>query len=156
MKRRLTLSIALILSVVSLSLVSSDSTARAQQRQRFRFDSGLIIPGPHQKLRLTVDAGAGNDAITVRFRRVEYMQGVCRSDGVCQHSVSSQTTTNPITLTPGEAALYDVTDGTSNTLIGVRGVVLSNSRDVRVNVQLIDAATGQTVSLLSAAEVDTW
>ncbi|MEK6282696.1 MAG: hypothetical protein AABN95_20235 [Acidobacteriota bacterium] len=124
MKRRITLSLALV-SVLLLSLMNSYSTTNAQQRpQRFRFDTGLIIPGPHQILRITVATGSGDDKLTfVRFRRMEYMQATCDSAGVCKHVLSSQTMTDPIMLASGEAAVFDVTDGTSNTILRVRGMV---------------------------------
>src|SRR5688572_10468012 len=98
MRHRTTLSIALALSVVLLSVMSSDSAANTQPPpQRFRADTGLIIPGPHQILRLTIAAGSGDDQITfVRFRRMEYQQGTCDSAGVCKHALSSQTITDRI------------------------------------------------------------
>jgi hypothetical protein len=154
MKRKITLSLALTLSVVVLSLMSSDSSANAQQPpQRFRADTGLIIPGPHI-LRITVAAGSGNDKVTlVRFGRMEYMQGTCDSGGVCKHAVSSQTLTNRIMLAPGEAAIFDLTDGTSNTLLGVRGVVESNRPNVTVTFQII-SLTGEVTSHIIVANTE--
>lgn len=148
MKRRITFSLALV-SILLLSLMSSHSTTNAQQRpQRFRADSGLMIPGPHQILRITVAAGSGDDRITfVRFRRREYMQATCDSAGVCKHVLSSQTITDPIMLAPGEAALFDITDGTSNTILRVRGEVESNRPNVTVTAQII-SQTGEVTSHL--------
>jgi hypothetical protein len=153
MKHKITLSLALTLSVVLLSLMSSDSSANAQQPpQRFRFDTGLIIPGPHI-LRITVAAGSGNDKVTlVRFGRMEYMQGTCNS-GVCKHAVSSQTLTDRIMLAPGEAAIFDLTDGTSNTILGVRGVVESNRPNVTVAFQII-SLTGEVTSHIIVANTE--
>ena len=37
----------------------------------------------------------------------------------------------------------------------VRSVITSN-KPVRVNVQIVDSTTGNTVSLMSAGEIDTW
>lgn len=155
MKPRITLSLALGLSVALLSLMSSDSTANAQQPpQRYRADTGLIIPGPHIILRITIAAGSGNDKITfVRFGRMEYMLGTCDSAGVCKHALSSQTLTDRIMLAPGEAAIFDVTDGTSNTLLGVRGVVESNRPNVTVTAQII-SLTGEVTSHIIMANTE--
>ncbi len=155
MKRRMTLSIALVFSLVLLSLMSSDSTANAQaSRLRFKAVLGLIIPGPHQILRITVNAGAGNDTLTVvRFRRLEYMRDTCDSAGVCKYALSSQTRTNPITLARGEAAFHDITDGTSNTFLGVSGVVESNRQDVTVTAQII-SSTGEVTSHIIMANTE--
>ena len=153
MKQKITLSVALVLSVVLLSLMNSDSSANAQQPpQRFRFDTGLIIPGPHI-LRITVAAGSGNDKVTlVRFGRMEYTQGTCDS-GVCKHAASSQTLTDRIMLAPGEGATFDLTDGTSNTILGVRGVVESNRPNVTVAFQII-SLTGEVTSHIIVANTE--
>src|SRR5688500_3429141 len=154
MKRRIILLLALV-SVLLLSLMSSHSTPNARQRpQRFRADLGLIIPGPHQILRITVAAGSGDDRITsVRFRRMEYMPATCDSAGVCKHVLSSQTITDPIMLAPGEAALFDITDGTSNTILRVRGVVESNRPNVTVTAQII-SPTGEVTSHIIMANTE--
>jgi hypothetical protein len=82
--------------------------------------------------------GTSNTILTVRFRRTEYMQDACNPDGVCKLTVSSQTTSTPITLMPGEAASIDFPSNPG----GVRGVVMGNFigtdfRNVRVTVMLI-------------------
>ena len=143
MKRRITLSIALVLSIVLVSLMSSDSTAKAQNQISIVADTGLITLGPNQILRLTIKAPRDPaSGITTGFRRIEYSQGVC-SGGICKHTISSQTTSPPITLESGEAASFDI----PNTAFGVRALVESNRRDARVTVQIIDTATGQVTSV---------
>ncbi len=135
MKRR-TLSLLVTLSLLLLH-VSLPSTVHGAPTQRFSVETGIIIPGPHQRLRMVVD-GTSNTIFTVRFRRVEYMQDPCNPDGVCKLSVSSQTTSTPITLMPGEAASIDFPSNPG----GVRGVVMGNFigtdfRNVRVTAMLI-------------------
>ena len=135
-KRRKILSLVVTLSVM-LSLVSLPSMAEAAPPQRFKVDTGIIIPGPHQRVRMVVD-GTSNTILTVRFRRTEYMQDACNPDGVCKLTVSSQTTSTPITLMPGEAASIDFPSNPG----GVHGVVMGNFigtdfRNVRVTVMLI-------------------
>ena len=152
MKRRITLSIALTLSVVLLSLMSSDQAAKAQQGRRVVGDTGIITIGPNQVLRLTADFDLDGDvdgADFLVFKRIEYSQGACGGSGVCKLAVASQTTSNPIALTPGEAALYDIPEGTSNT-VGVRGVVLSNRRKVRVTGIVFDTSTWRVVTFVNA------
>jgi hypothetical protein len=146
MRRQITLSIALVVSVVLLSLMSSGATARAQNQLRPVADTGILTLGPNQVLRVTVAAGDldGDTAVSVRIRRMGYIE----EDNL--YKIASQTTSDRITLMPGEGALMNVTDGMSNTILGVRAVVLSNSRNVRVTGQIIDTATGQVNSVLIA------
>ena len=109
MKRRIALAIAFTLSVVLVSLASSDSTVQAQQGIRKVADTGVVSLGPNQELRLTLFGDTNGDAKVdaadyVLFRRIEYGQESCSSDGVCKLVVTSQTASNPIRLAPGEAA----------------------------------------------------
>ncbi len=157
MKRRITLSIALMLSVVLVSLMSSDQAAKAQQGRRIVGDTGIITLGPNKVLRMTGDFDLDGDvdgADFLVFRRIEYSQGACGGSGVCKLAVASQTTSNPIALTPGEAALYDIPDGTSNT-VGVRGVVLSNRRNVRITAIVFDTSTQRVVTFVNTAPGNT-
>ena len=143
MKHKITLSIALALSVVLVSLMSSDSTAKAQQPQRYRADTGLVKLGPGQILRITASPAGGN--YTFVFRQTGYMQTSCNG-GVCKLAVESQSTTNPIPLLSGEAAFYDIGGGDTGTH-EVRGVVLTNSQNVKVNAAVIDGAQQDTGTL---------
>ena len=144
MKRRITLSIALALSVL-LSLVSFPATAQGQQQPRrfFACDPGLLTPGPGQILRVTAAPAEGN--YTFEFRRIEYTQGGCNSDGVCKQIISSQTTSGPITVMPNEAASMDITPMPGSS--GVRVVVLSKRRNARMVFKFIDAA-GRTTTVI--------
>ncbi len=157
MKHRITLSIALVVSLASLLLPFFVTTTQAQQTStKARFDTGVVTLGPQQVLRLTVDWGDGKpDAVDaadyVLFRRMEYGQETCGSDGVCKLVVTSQTTTNPITLRPGEAVH---TSSSGGGLPGVRIVALSNRRIVRVTATIINTITGETTSHIIVANTD--
>ncbi len=77
MKHKITLSIALVLSIMSVLLMSSDSSVEAQNQIRVVGDTGFIAAVLDQDLnsfRVTVNTGAGNDAVAVRFRRIDYTQ----------------------------------------------------------------------------------
>ena len=52
MKRSIALAVALAVSVILLSLVSSDSVSQAQQRRLFQWDTGVVSLGPNQVLRI--------------------------------------------------------------------------------------------------------
>jgi hypothetical protein len=138
MKRRITLSIALVLSVVLVSLMSSDSTVKAQQPQRFRFDTGVLLLGPNQELRVTVATGDVNaeDSINIRFRQINYDN--C-SPKLC---IASQTTSDPVRVAPNEAAYFNV----GPDVHGNRVVVLSNSRNVKVLGIVFDTSTQRFVA----------
>ena len=145
MKRKITLSIALIWSLALVSLTSSDSTVNAEPPERYTFDTGLITLGEGQILRITVNGQSGDDTIAVRFRQLKYMQTICNG-GICKQAISAQTISPIIPLTPNEGAFFDVFVGDISAR-SVRGVVVSNSRNVRVNVIIIEADTGRIISL---------
>lgn len=142
MKRRI-LTIALALIIGATTFITSDSVAHAQGQMRTVADSGAITLGPNQVLRVTVAAGDVNadDNVRVRFRQIGYEP--CQpSPKLC---VASQTTSNPITLAPNEAAV-DVVDYISSSL---RTVVLSNRPDAKIVFIVFDTSTQRVVSIIS-------
>lgn len=152
MKRRITLSLALALSIIAASLTSSDSTVKAQNQLRPLTDFGPVTLGLNQVLRLSVTAGFDPgplDGKVVRFRRMEYTPGIC-SGGVCKLAVASQTTSDPITLMPGQAASFDIPASFSGgVFVGVGAVVLSNRRDVKITSVVFDTSTQRVVTFVS-------
>ena len=147
MKRRMTLSIALALSVL-LPLVSLPAAAHGQQPQRFTADTGVLTLGPGQILRVTVAAkeiDKSSPPLLVRFRRTQYAQGSCNSDGVCKHNFIGTDVTGTLSLAAGEAASYDIQQIGS----AVRGVVLTNNRNARVVCLIINTATGKVDSFFN-------
>ena len=94
MKRRIILSIALALSIVLVSLMSSDSTVKAQNQIRIVADTSIVTLGPGQVLRIVAGFDPGPlDGKFISFRQIEYTQGICNG-GVCKHTVASQTTSH--------------------------------------------------------------
>ena len=145
MKRKIVLSIALVASLMVLSLIRSDSVVTAQNQLKPVADSGMVPLGPNQVLILTVNAGTGEGPVAVRFRQMEYDQVAC-SDGVCKHLVANETVSPLVVLQPNEAA--------SQTLVATtygRGVVLSNKPNVRVNGIVFDTSTQRVVSIIYGA-----
>ncbi len=150
MKRKTTKTIALVLSIVLLS-ICSDSTANAQQGTRkFSADTGIVTLGPNQLLRVAIsgdfdgngDVG-GSDFV---FRRLGYIE----QDNI--YRVASQATTDPIRLTQDEGASIDINQGGFN---AVRCVVSGNligtdARSARVTIQVINRTTNQVDSILIA------
>jgi hypothetical protein len=144
MKRRITLSIALVLSFVLVSLTSSDSRVEAQNQIKVVADSGVVTLGPNQILRITVVGALDlNDLYVFRVNKQSYAQNTC-SSGVCKLAAASQTTTDPITLMPGEAVSIDI----PNTAFGVRGVILSNNQKGRVTAVVFDTSTQRVVGAM--------
>src|SRR6266850_216402 len=72
MKHRKIFSIALILGTLLWPL-SFTSTEAQQNARRLFLDSGVIRLPASQTLRLTVNGQAGNDKLTVSFRRLYYI-----------------------------------------------------------------------------------
>jgi hypothetical protein len=141
MKRRMAFSIALVLGVVLVSLTRSDSAANAAPPQRFRFATGVLTPATGQTLRVTVNAGTGNDPIVVRILWTQYMDIILNGmPAVRRYTVASQGTTPFQTLSDASQALSFDVQGTGD---GVNVVVESNRRDVRATAMIINTATGE-------------
>ena len=153
MKRKILLSIALALSLVFVSLTNSDSTAKAQQNgRRLIYDTGVVTLGQNQIMRVTVNIISGNNNAGVQFRRMSYGQETC-SDGVCKALVNNEVVGPIIFFFQNEGVWMDIDRTAAES--AVRSVITSN-KPVRVNVQIVDSTTGNTVSLMSAGEIDTW
>jgi hypothetical protein len=151
MKRKRTLTMALVLGSLLVSLTSSDSTARAQQQPKFRADTGIVTLGPNQVLRVTATGDVdGNDFLAVRFRRMQYAQGTCVGD-VCKLASVTDLIIDPVTLMPGEAASMNLSqDGFK----GVRILVQSNRRNVRATAAIVNTVTGETSSHIIMANTE--
>ena len=64
--------------------------------------------------------------------------------------MSSQTTSGPLTLMPGEGASMDISDAA----FGVRGVVFSNRPDVKVTAEIVNSSTGEVTSHVIMANTE--
>ena len=146
MKRKITTSIALVLSIVLLSLIKSDTTASAEPPQRFTFDTGVIPIREGQILRVTVLGALDLNDLFFRVNRQSYAPGVCNTDGVCRLAVASESISDPIRLMPGEAVSLDSRRCVWPICGGVRAVVESTNRNAKVNALIIDGDTGDVVS----------
>jgi len=148
MKRSMLFSVALAVSVILLSLASSDSATQAQQRSRlFHWDTGVVSLGPNQVLRITGDWNGDGDT-TVGFREIKYGQGACNG-AVCKLITISTTTSGPHTLAAGEAISLELVATTYG-----RGIVTSNRRDMRVTASIINTSTGETTSHIIMANTE--
>lgn len=148
MKRRITLSIALVLSVVLLSLMKSDWSANAAPPQRYSYDTGYLTPGANQFVRITIALGDGPEVGQLRIRRIQATQGSC-SEGICSHGVASETTSPPLTLTPGGGFSADMDSDQSGM---VRGIVLSDHKNLQLTVSVVDTETGKVVAIMTPAD----
>lgn len=151
----MTLSIALVLSVVLLALVTSDSTAKAEPAgRRFFADTGVVTLGPDQFLRVSL-AGDFNDdgaidAADYVFRRIGYIeQGNI-------YRVASQVTTPRMRLSPGEAASIDIYQDGFNAVrcIVVGNLLRTDAARVRVTAQIINMSTGEVTSHIIMANTE--
>jgi len=137
MTKRLTLFFALLFSVLLLSV-----TASAQGGLKPIADTGMIDLGPTEVLRLSVAGGDvtgdGND-IVVRFRQMSYIE----QGNV--YRVGSTNTSAPITLGRREATAIEI----PNVGLPVRGVVLSNNRNVKVVAIVFDTSTQRINAIMT-------
>src|ERR1044072_8336527 len=131
MKRRSYLVIAFAFWFLSFSLLASASTVRAQTSNRYVADSGMVTLGPNETFRVTVAPAAMRrrvTTITITFQAVVTF-ATC-SNGVCTHTVLSDTTTDPVTLHDGQAASFDISQPSEGSAVRVR--VHSDSQDMLV------------------------
>jgi hypothetical protein len=148
MKRNIALAVTLAVSVILLSLASSDSATQAQERGRlFQWDTGVVSLGPNQVLRITGDWNGDGDT-TVGFREIKYGQGACNGT-VCKLNTISSTTSGPHKLAAGEAISLELVATTYG-----RGIVTSNRRDGRVTASIINTTTGETTSHIIMANTE--
>jgi hypothetical protein len=147
MKRQRLFSIAFTLSLALLPFTSSDSAAQVPPARRVVADTGIITLGPNQILRVTLalSTRAGGEVIS-DFVRLAYAEGTCVA-GVCTHPVESRIASGPVTLTPGQGASLEIADAT----FGARVLVSSDSPDVRVLAEVIDATTNQIIVVCIAS-----
>jgi hypothetical protein len=146
MKRGTLIFIALVVSVLSVSLIASVPAFTAAPPRTFAADTGVITLGPDQVLRMTV--ANGSDTARIGFTRLEYDGGSC-VEGVCKYLVASRISSDPTFLAPGEGAAFQ-TNGSSG--LGpriVRGVVTSNSQNVNVNAMIINSTTGEVQGIIA-------
>jgi len=142
MKRKITISIAIALSITLVSLIKLDSTVNAESPQRFTFDTGVVTLGANQILRVTAISGQDSgDPVPTEFRQRNYMPTAC-DGGVCQYAVSSQNSSAPVLLAPNEAAAFTCIPGS----VTVRAIVLTNNKNAEVNASIIDTLTGKIVT----------
>jgi hypothetical protein len=147
MKRKIILSIALLLSIASLLLIKFNSTVNAEQPQKFVWDTGVVTLGENQILRVvSVDGELGGGIYGEVIRRIEYQQGACEA-GICKQTIASQTTTPPITHAPNEALSIDTPNGGSWRIVGV-----TRNRNARVTMIVFDTSTQRVVSFVSRME----
>ncbi|HKP69294.1 MAG TPA: hypothetical protein VJV05_08420 [Pyrinomonadaceae bacterium] len=147
MRRRIMLSIALVLSVAMLTLLRSDSSVQAESPRRFVTDTGVVTLGPNQSLRMTVarsNAATEDDGPSVQhilqFTQMTYAEDSCNGN-LCKQTVASVTTSGVIQLLPGESRWATFPSGI------VRGRLVTNRPEVEVNVLIIDNATGEILSI---------
>ena len=141
MKARKITSIAIVLSVVILSLISSAPTAHAKKERVFSVDTGIITLGPNQMMRIVTNNNDPEAGYVVRFSQMTYSG--TSSSGTSRYTRVSQTTSDPIPVAPGEGFSIDI--GTSENL---RVVVSSDSPELLVTAQIIDTTTGNIIAIL--------
>lgn len=153
MKHKITILIALVMSVVAMTLMSSEGVS-AQQQVRPVADSGVVTLGPDQVLRISVAAGPGAGPHVVIFRELRY-ESATVGNGITLLQLTAQNPSASIQVMPGEAVsvdyrcMFPVCGGGY-----VRGVVLSSERKVIVTGSIVDAITGKVTSQIIMANTE--
>ena len=144
MKRSRIVRLVLFIMVL-LPVFGSSATANAQTKERFVVDTGIFALQSTHELRITVATASVNDTTTVGFRRLRYNEGTCNTSAVCVNEIVADDSSGPVTVAQSEAASFRVSGAAGSP--GVRVMVLSNNRDVRVTAQLINQSTGEIVAI---------
>jgi len=153
MGRKITLTIAQAVVLISISLVSFESSIKGQaERQKFRSDTGFVTLSPQQVLRVTVGWDLNNDGVftdssaIVGIGQIDYVQANCSAGGMCKHASANP---NPVVereqLQALEALSRDIKQMPGSS--GVRGVIVSNRADLRLVFQIINTSTGDIVAI---------
>ena len=134
MKRKMTNSIALGLTVL-LAVMTFVPTAQGQQpRRKPVADSGVLTPAVGQTLRVTVAPGFRIQDVSVVLGWMQYgAQGCSGIPAVCRHMVASQGS-SPVQMLGADDALSLDVPGNGN---GMRVIVFSSDANVRVLFQIL-------------------
>lgn len=130
MKRRIFLSIALVLTIGFIALTNADSPARAQRNRLYVYDSGVVTLGANQTLVVTVST---NEATEIAFHEYAYGTDVC-SGTICKSSLISEIQFPVVSLNAFESMRDGVT--ASPTVSGTRITVTTKKPDLRCNAQI--------------------
>jgi hypothetical protein len=139
MKRKMTLTLVLTASI-GLLLSGIVTTVHGERKAGPVADTGIVSLSSNEVLRVTAD---WDGAATVAFRQAGYVQGGV-NNGVYKLMLTSQSTSQPVTLMHGDAASIDI-DSNS---FGVRAIVLSSNPKVRVTAAIVDKNTGNIIAVL--------
>ena len=144
MKRKLTISIALMFGLLVLSLVKSDSTSQAQRRQMLRwYETGIVDVGTGQMFCATV-VNPTNEPVSFTLIELRY-QETC-ANGFCQQTEVQEQTFGPMSLAPGQGVSRETTPGQE-----VRIVIQSDGPLASVS-HIVDIDTGKVNSAYPFSE----
>ena len=131
--------IALFAAIFFISVFAGNTTA--QRVRYYHADTGMVALGPNELLRLTVAPTFAPPTMGTFNFRITATASSCTND-LCVHTVTTQNSTGPIPLNPGQAVSYDVTQPPGASAVRA-GVELTNP-NVVVNAFIIDRITGAT------------
>ena len=142
MKRRIFLSIALVLSVLTIFNLAANAQ---QQSKIYVADSGVVMLGPNQKLRAVVATANDDQVVPVKVRRCLFAAADDGSLSVVSGNISPYKA-----LTSNEALFFDVFGGNSS-IAAVRLRVGSKKPGIVVTFQIINTVSGEIQTLLVSA-----
>jgi hypothetical protein len=135
------LSFALLACVGAVPLLGAAGSAAPPQARHVVADTGVVPLGPGQVMRLTVTTRRGGEATTIEGVSLTYGEGACQ-DGVCAHPVATRSEARSLTLDQAGGASLNI----PHAGFGVRGVIRSNRRDLRVLGTITDG-TSNTIQV---------
>ena len=152
MKRRKIFSVALILGALLWSFAPAALGQPGGRRLIAR--SGVLRLGPGDVLRITINGQAGNDKLTVQFRRMYYVGSA--NGGIWKTSNVTQDTSDPILLAANEAASIDISQGGFDAVSGeviIRSYAGATNVNNGVLFQIINSSSGEVVGAWEDTDV---
>lgn len=131
--------LAIFATIFFISLFAG--TTMAQRVRYYHTDTGMVTLGPNELLRLTVTPTFAPPTMGTFNFKINATLSNC-TNNLCVHTVTTQTSTGPMPLNPGQAVSYDVTQPPGASAVRA-GVELTNP-NVVVNAFIIDRITGAT------------
>jgi hypothetical protein len=135
-----------IAALLALATTTVPATAQTAPRGRVIGDTGLVTLGPDQVLRLSVFhilPYIEQDNL-FKLATLRFAPGACPG-GACPHELVSDELSPAMTVSGPNGMTVDIPAGASS---GVRAVVHSQSRRLRVTATIVDANTNQIIAIL--------
>ena len=132
--------ISTFFGLIGVSSIQLFSASAANAQFYYSMDTGVVFLAPGQTLRVSA-SGTGSETVTVKFKKMEYVESGI-TDGVLRQQVASQSTTGSLPLAGDQALVFNAVASGA----GVRVQLHSSSPNVNVIASVITPGIGGTAA----------